>query len=203
MLKKKLVIYCVFVGFIFYQKTLAGTNDGTIGVYGSTDGNAGAVVRPTNNETYTNNGTIQGWRGLINIRSRSGTTTTNSQGAVIKFSGTGGWMPGGTNAETHTSTLNNTLENYVEFCKIVKPNMINIDYNTDPKRLLNDVDIPIQGGLDPKILLTDKSNLKNEVTKYLQIFNNHPYVFNLGHGILPETKIEMVEELVRIVREFK
>ena len=60
MLKKKLVIYCVFVVFIFYQKTLAGTNDGTIGVYGSTDGNAGAVVRPTNNETYTNNGTIQG-----------------------------------------------------------------------------------------------------------------------------------------------
>ena len=54
-----------------------------------------------------------------------------------------------------------------------------------------------------KILLTDKNNLKNEVTKYLQIFNNHPYVFNLGHGILPETKIEMVEELVRIVREFK
>ena len=95
------------------------------------------------------------------------------------------------------------IENYVEFCKIVKPNMINIDYNTDPKRLLNDVDIPIQGGLDPKILLTDKNNLKNEVTKYLQIFNNHPYVFNLGHGILPETKIEMVEELVRIVREFK
>ena len=112
MLKKKLVIYCVFVVFIFYQKTLAGTNDGTIGVYGSTDGNAGAVVRPTNNETYTNNGTIQGWRGLINIRSRSGTTTTNSQGAVIKFSGTGGWMPGGVNAETNTSTLNNTLENH-------------------------------------------------------------------------------------------
>ena len=112
MLKKKLVIYCVFVVFIFYQKTLAGTNDGTIGVYGSTDGNAGSVVRPSNDETYTNNGTIQGWRGLINIRSRSGTTTINSEGAVIKFSGTGGWMPGGTNAETNTSTLNNTLENY-------------------------------------------------------------------------------------------
>ena len=95
------------------------------------------------------------------------------------------------------------IKNYVEFCKIVKPNMINIDYNIDPKKLLNDVDIPMQGGLDPKILLTDKNNLKNEVTKYLEIFNNHPYVFNLGHGILPETKIEMVEELVRIVKEFK
>ena len=95
------------------------------------------------------------------------------------------------------------IKNYVEFCKIVKPSMINIDYNTDLKKLLNDVDIPIQGGLDPKILLTDKNNLKIEATKYLEFFNNHPYVFNLGHGILPETEIEMVRELVRIVREFK
>ncbi len=95
------------------------------------------------------------------------------------------------------------IKDYVEFCKIVKPSMINIDYNTDLKKLLNDVDIPIQGGLDPKILLTDKNNLKIEATKYLEFFNNHPYVFNLGHGILPETEIEMVRELVRIVREFK
>ena len=93
------------------------------------------------------------------------------------------------------------IENYVEFCKIVKPNMINIDYNTDPKRLLNDVDIPIQGGLDPKILLTDKSNLKNEVTKYLQIFNNHPYVFNLGHGIAPGVNPDHVKVFVDSVHE--
>ena len=95
------------------------------------------------------------------------------------------------------------IKNYVEFSKIVKPSMINIDYNIDPKRLIDDIDIPIQGGLDPKILLTDKNNLKSQITKYLEIFNNHPYVFNLGHGILPETKIEMVEELVRVVRNFK
>jgi len=42
-----------------------------------------------------------------------------------------------------------------------------------------------------------------EVNKYLDIFKDHPYVFNLGHGILPETKIEMVEELVKIVRNYK
>ena len=95
------------------------------------------------------------------------------------------------------------IKNYVEFSKIVKPSMINIDYNIDPKRLIDDIDIPIQGGLDPKILLTDRNNLKTQTRKYLEIFNNHPYVFNLGHGILPETKIEMVEELVRVVRDFK
>ena len=81
--------------------------------------------------------------------------------------------------------------------------MVNIDYNVDPKKIVNEIKIPIQGGLDPKVLLTNKENLYIQVIKYLQIFKYHPYVFNLGHGILPETKIEMVEELVKIVRDFK
>ena len=95
------------------------------------------------------------------------------------------------------------IKNYKNFCEVVKPDMVNIDYNIDPKKIIKEVQIPVQGGLDPKILLTDKENLKKEATKYLKIFKDHPYVFNLGHGILPETKIEMVEELVKIVRDFK
>ncbi len=95
------------------------------------------------------------------------------------------------------------ITDYSQFCKIVKPSMINIDYDVDPKNLLKNVDIPIQGGLHPEVLLTNKDHLKKEVNKYLEIFRDHPYVFNLGHGILPETKIEMVEELVKIVRDFK
>ena len=70
---RKLFIYSSLIFFILSghpSYVSAGTNNGTIGVYGSTDGNAGSVVRPSNDETYTNNGTIQGWRGLINIRSR-------------------------------------------------------------------------------------------------------------------------------------
>ena len=81
--------------------------------------------------------------------------------------------------------------------------MVNIDYNVDPKKIINEIQIPIQGGLDPKVLLTDKENLRLEVIKYLQVFKDHPYVFNLGHGILPETKIDMVEKLVKTVRDFK
>ena len=95
------------------------------------------------------------------------------------------------------------IKDYKNFCEIVKPDAINIDYDVDPKKIVNEIKIPIQGGLDPKILLTDKENLKKEVEKYLNIFNDHPYVFNLGHGILPETKIEMVENLIKIVRNFK
>ena len=71
------------------------------------------------------------------------------------------------------------------------------------KKIVKEIKIPIQGGLDPKILLTDRINLKNQVEKYMSIFKDHPYIFNLGHGILPETKIEMVESLTKIVRNFK
>ena len=92
------------------------------------------------------------------------------------------------------------IKNYKEFCEIVKPDAINIDYNVDPKKILKDIKIPIQGGLDPNVLLTDYENLKKETLKYLEIFKDHPYIFNLGHGILPETNPEMVENLIKIVK---
>ncbi len=95
------------------------------------------------------------------------------------------------------------IKDYKNYCEIVKPDAINIDYDVDPKKILKEIKIPIQGGLDPKILLTDKEILKKEVENYLNVFKDHPYVFNLGHGILPNTKIEMVEDLVKIVRNFK
>ncbi len=95
------------------------------------------------------------------------------------------------------------IKNYKEFCEIVKPDAISIDYNVDPKQIVKDIQIPVQGGLDPKILLTDRETLKKETFKYLEIFKNHPYIFNLGHGVLPETKPEMVEYLVKIVKDYK
>ena len=94
------------------------------------------------------------------------------------------------------------IKNYKEYCEIVKPDAISIDYNINPKDVLKDIQIPIQGGLDPKILLTDKETLKKETIKYLDIFKDHPYIFNLGHGILPETNPEMVECLVSTVKNY-
>jgi len=94
------------------------------------------------------------------------------------------------------------IKNYKEFCDIVKPDAISIDYNVDPKKILRDVKIPIQGGLDPKILLTDKETLKKEASKYLDIFKDHPYIFNLGHGVLPETDPNMFDYLVKTVKNY-
>ena len=95
------------------------------------------------------------------------------------------------------------IKDYKSYCDIVKPDVICIDYDVDPIQIKKEINIPVQGGMDPKILLTNKENLKKEATKYLEIFKDHPYIFNLGHGILPETNPEMVEYLVKIVKEFK
>ena len=94
------------------------------------------------------------------------------------------------------------IKNYKEFCEIVKPDAVNIDYNVDPLMISKNIKIPVQGGLDPKILLTDQENLKKEILKYLDIFKDHPYIFNLGHGILPQTDPVMVEHLINTVRDY-
>ena len=95
-------------------------------------------------------------------------------------------------------------ENYVDFCSIVKPDCISIDHeiNADwARKKLKD--IPIQGGLDPKILLRNNEEIKKNTEKYLNIFKDYPYIFNLGHGVLPETKPEAIEYIINIIREKK
>jgi len=95
------------------------------------------------------------------------------------------------------------IKNYKEYVNIVKPDVINIDYNIDPKQIKNQIDTVIQGGMDPKFLLGDKESLKKEVLGYLNLFKDHPYIFNLGHGVLPETNPDNVDYLVNLVKEFK
>tara|TARA_B100000965_G_C19555314_1_gene741924 strand:- start:629 stop:1633 length:1005 start_codon:yes stop_codon:yes gene_type:complete len=95
------------------------------------------------------------------------------------------------------------IKNYKKFVDNVNPDVVSIDYNVDPKNILDTIQIPVQGGLNPKTLLSDKNDLKKEAQKYLDIFKDHPYIFNLGHGVLPETNPEMVKYLVNIVKDFK
>ena len=92
-------------------------------------------------------------------------------------------------------------KDYVDFCTQVKPDCISIDYEVNPQWIREKInDIPVQGGLDPKILLTDKENIKKNTNKYLNIFKDYPYIFNLGHGVLPEIKPETIEYIIELVR---
>ena len=95
-------------------------------------------------------------------------------------------------------------ESYVDFCSIVKPDCISIDYDVDPKWIKGKLKgTPIQGGLDPKILLDDKEKIKKNTENYLNIFKDYPYIFNLGHGVLPEIKPETIEYIIKLVRDYK
>ena len=94
------------------------------------------------------------------------------------------------------------IKDYKTYCEIVNPDAVCIDYEVNPVQIAKEIKIPIQGGLDPKTLLTDKSNLKKEAKKYLDIFKDHPYIFNLGHGVLPETDPNMMDYLVKTVKDY-
>jgi uroporphyrinogen decarboxylase len=94
------------------------------------------------------------------------------------------------------------IKSYKNYCDIVKPDVVNIDYNINPISIIKEIDIPVQGGLDPKVLLTDTENLKKQTLKYLDIFKDHPYIFNLGHGVLPKTNPDMVDYLTKMVKDY-
>ena len=94
-------------------------------------------------------------------------------------------------------------DKYKDFNKFVKPDGINIDYDVNPdwaKRNLKNV--VIQGGLNPRILLEKEEKMIYAASKYIQTFKDIPYVFNLGHGLLPETDPDRVEKLVKFYRNF-
>ena len=60
--------------------------------------------------------------------------------------------------------------------------------------------VPVQGNVDPQILLAGGSALDREVDDVLEKLGTGPLIFNLGHGILPQTPIAHVERMVKRVR---
>ena len=94
-------------------------------------------------------------------------------------------------------------ENYKEFNNIVKPEGLSLDYDIDPvwanKNLKN---VILQGGLDPKSLFLKDEEIKQKAEVYFNIFKDIPYIFNLGHGLLPETDPDKLGKLIKLYREY-
>lgn len=91
------------------------------------------------------------------------------------------------------------LPHYVEQTGV---NAVAIDYSMDPKWA--DENLPkglcVQGNLDPALLVGGGDALDNAVDDILQAFEDRPHIFNLGHGIVPETPIAHVEQLLKRIR---
>ena len=95
-------------------------------------------------------------------------------------------------------------ENYLEFAKIVNPDCLNLDYEIDPLWARKNLrDYCLQGGMNPKILFKGENEVFNEVDKYLEIFKDSPYIFNLGHGLMPETNPDIIKKIIQRVSNFK
>jgi uroporphyrinogen decarboxylase len=79
---------------------------------------------------------------------------------------------------------------------------VGIDETVDPvwAHSVLPADMPVQGNLDPLALIAGGEALASAVERILLSFADRPHVFNLGHGILPDTPISHVEQLIRLVR---
>lgn len=88
------------------------------------------------------------------------------------------------------------------YAAAVRPDALGLDYGTPPDfadRALPR-SLPVQGNLDPIRLLAGGPQLDLAIDRIIAAFGNRPHIFNLGHGILPQTPIANVERLVRRVK---
>lgn len=82
---------------------------------------------------------------------------------------------------------------------------VGVDETLDPLWVARELpdDLPVQGNLDPLLLLAGSDELEKCVAAILKAFAGRPHVFNLGHGIDRRTPIAHVERLIEVVRGFR
>lgn len=94
------------------------------------------------------------------------------------------------------------LPAYVEATGV---NAVSIDWTAEPAMIRDRVQskVAVQGNLDPLVLIAGGAALDRAVDEVLANYGKGRLIFNLGHGIQPETPIAHVEQMVRRVREYK
>ena len=100
---------------------------------------------------------------------------------------------------TGTATL-------LELMREAGGDVIGVDWRMDLTEAWRRVgyDVAVQGNLDPVVLLGPRELIRARVEQILRSVQGRPgHVFNLGHGILPETPVENVQAVVEIVRQFQ
>jgi uroporphyrinogen decarboxylase len=94
------------------------------------------------------------------------------------------------------------LAGYIEATKV---DAVSIDWTAEPQLIRERVQakVAVQGNLDPLALIAGGAALDRAVDEVLSSYADGRLIFNLGHGILPETPIAHVEQMVRRVREYR
>ena len=93
-------------------------------------------------------------------------------------------------------------EGLINYANEVETNCIALDQHTDPmwaNRTLPS-NVAIQGNLDPLCLIAGGQQMNDEVSRIMECFATRPHIFNLGHGVLPNTPPEHIQDLVDFIR---
>jgi uroporphyrinogen decarboxylase len=82
---------------------------------------------------------------------------------------------------------------------------VGLDWTIDRSFARDEVQsrLPVQGNVDPLVLVAGGEALDRAVDATLQAFAEDPFIFNLGHGIVPQTPIAHVEQMLRRVRDYR
>ena len=88
------------------------------------------------------------------------------------------------------------------YARGVGADAIGLDETVDPAWAHRELPagLPVQGNLDPLALIAGGTALESAVHRIISELEGRPHIFNLGHGILPDTPIPHVEQLLRLVR---
>jgi uroporphyrinogen decarboxylase len=92
---------------------------------------------------------------------------------------------------------------YRDYCEQTDVSAISIDYDISIEWAKENLRVPIQGNLHPNLLAYDMEETLVKAQRIIDCFQHSPFVFNLGHGVLPETPIENINELVKFVKSFR
>jgi len=87
-----------------------------------------------------------------------------------------------------------------------KPDVISVDWNADLLNVKNSLpaSIAVQGNLDPHILYADKPVIKREILRLFErMRGQNGFIFNLGHGIMPDIPFDHVKYAVEVIKDFK
>lgn len=92
--------------------------------------------------------------------------------------------------------------NLVRYVEEVPIDAIGLDWTVDPVLVRDAIQwrVPVQGNLDPLVLVAGGEALDRAIDRILEAFSDGPFIFNLGHGILPQTPVAHVERMLARVR---
>jgi uroporphyrinogen decarboxylase len=81
-------------------------------------------------------------------------------------------------------------------------NAIGLDQSVDPVWANHNLpeNLPVQGNLDPLALLSAGKKMLRDIDHIIESFQNRPHIFNLGHGITPETPVKSVHTMIDHIR---